>query len=750
MPSIEAIDENSTSAIEGREKQAFTDYFQTTQPQNQQLSTMSPFEFDKLHLRYPDDAFEVVIEKFVLGKTFQIICHDCGGRRIATKFQGSIAKLQIHLNSESHVSNVMSKLGQMGEVPIETLETKKRTEVLKRIASQRRQTHKRSTQHSTSGTKSVSVDQRVRSPARGSTSPRSMEGRHAMYELPSKTVKYKPSQLKAADVLADRSSSSDHESIPQHVQTSPSHPNPPSKHSLHSSDDLFRNEISKRFEALEESNRKKKMKLVHYGMLLGETNNKYGEIEKEISGLKTREDQHVIDIQSMRELLISGIDNLSQIVARSQDVPNETLENLEALLARDEQHESRWEELENFRADIARLLETVEEKQAGLTDQLSGLMNQRCLTEASTVITNINARIQELESSKFQLLESQNELEQDNRVIAVRVGLLEHREESPDGANQVITYMSDRIETLETARSQILAANENFAETLKKLKERVEVTEENNLSTTTMVESVREFIGPLNESIDLLNERFSAQDKHIENLTRKAKKFDEWVKYFSEVVEIQKVCIEDLQNKQVSEAKSRRSFEQRLEELLDESKEREEKMAERLKALEKKEERNAAQIALLKTYSTPRSGVMSDNERGGSSTPKSSSQVGVASSASRTSQLATGGTTTPIRPPSRISMPTSISRHPSTSTTSSTAALIRSSAQNSNASTPIRPPPSSQTDTIVPGKYGPSRTKQPAAPSNHSQLPSSSQPPKGSQPPKPTQPLVPNRKPRKF
>ncbi|PVH81084.1 hypothetical protein DL98DRAFT_178464 [Cadophora sp. DSE1049] len=696
---------------------------------------MSPSEFDKLHINYPNDAFEIIIEKSVLGHIFQIICHDCDGRRVAAKFQGSIAKLQIHLNAESHVSNVISKLDRMGQLPIETLETKKRMEVLKRIASQRGHDHNKSTHHSASVFESVGKYLPARSASRRSTSPGSMEILQAMYELPPKAFRYKPPQPRTKDDFADRSSSSVHEPTPP-VQAGPSRPTSPPSNSLQAPDDSFWREVSKRFEVLEESNRKKKMKLDHYGTLLGQTNNKYGEIEKEISSLKTREDQRAAYVQSMRDSLMSGFENLSHMFQRSQAVPNEVTEQLEALLGRDEQHESRWEELENFRTDLSRLLQTLGEKQDGLEDRLSSLLNRE-RSVASADMTTIDARVQELESSKIQLLESQNELEQENRVINARFGLLERHDNSLDEATQLMTGISDRIKTLETARGHILTANESFAQSLKKLIDRVEVTGQGNQSTTTLVESVRESFGPLSETVDLLNERFSAQDKHIENLTKKVKKFDEWVKYFSDVVEIQKTCIEDLQNKQLGEAKSRRSFEQRMEELLKGSQEREEKMAERLRALEKKEERSATQIALLKTYSTPRSVAGSDNERGGSSTPKSSSQTGgAATTNSRVSQLATGGgsgTTTPIRPPSRTSMAASISRPPSTST--STPAVIRPPhSQNSNAATPIRPPPSAHTSTSGLKNLSASRSTntQPAAQ------------------PKSSQPLILNRKPRKF
>lgn len=741
MPSIETPDENSTSAIQSREKQTFADYFETTLPQNQQFATMSPLEFDKLHINYPNDAFEVVIEKTVLGHIFQIICHDCDGRRVATKFQGSIAKLRIHLNAESHVSNVMSKLDRMGDLPIETLETKKRMEVLRRIASQRGHDHHKPT-HRPNYAVSVGKDLSARSSARRSTSPRSMEILQAMYELPPEAFIYKPPQPEIQNAFADQSSSSVHEPTPP-VQKAPSHPTLPYTDSLKAPETSFRRDVYQRFEGLDDSNRKKKMKLDHYGTLLEQTNNKYEELERQLSTLKSREDQHAAYVQSMRDSVISGIDNISQMFALSQAVPPEFSEQLDALLSRDEQHESRWEELENYRADLPRLLHALSQKQDRLEDKLSSLLIRERSTETSADVVNIDARIRELESSKIQLLESHNELEQENQAMNARFVLLERHDNSLDEARLLITDISDRIKTLENARDHSLPANEGFAQSLKKLSKRVEVAEQNSLSMTTQVKSVRESIGQLDESIDLLNDRFSAQDKHIENLTKKVKKFDEWVKYFSNVIEIQKTCIEDMQNKQITEAKSRRSFEQRIEEILKGSQEREEKMAERIKTLEKKEERSATQLAMAKTFATPRSEVGSDNERGGSSTPKSSSQMGAASTTSRTLQLTTGnGITTPIRPPSRTSLATSTSRTPSTSTLTSTA--IRPPSQKMSAATPILPPQFSQTVTNGSKNVSASQLSQPADPPKSSRLPSSSQPPKSSQP------LVPNRKPRKF
>ena len=699
---------------------------------------------------YPNDAFEIIIEETLSGHIFQVICHDCDGRRVATKFQGSIAKLQIHLHAESHVSNVMSKLDRLGELPRETVETKRRMDVLKRIASQRGHDQNQSA-HRQNPAVSLGKGSSSHSTPRRSTSPGSMEILQSMYELPPKAFKYKPPRPRTRDALADRNSSSVHDPAPP-IQNGPSHPTPPSTNSLQAPDDSFRREVSKRFEVLEESNRKKKTKLEHYGTLLGQTNNKYGEIEKEIASLRSREAQHAAHVQSMRDAVISGMDNLVQLFASSQAIPSEVSDQLQALLGRDEQHESRWVEVENFRTDLSRLLQTLGQRQDGLEDKLDDLLNRENPTKASADIAGIDERIQELESSKIQLLESQNELEQENTIMNARFALLERHDNSLEEATQLITSISDRIQTLETARGHILEANESFAKSLKKLIARIEAVEEGNQSTMNLVESVRDSVGPLNESIDLLTERFSAQDKHIENLTKKVKKFDEWVKYFSDVVEIQKTCIEDLQNKQVSEMRSRKSFEQRMEEMMKLSVEREEKMAERIKSLEKKEERSTAHIALLKTYSTPRSVAGSDNERGGSSTPKSSSLMAANNTASRVSQLATGsgsGTSTPIRPPSRTSITGSISR--SFPTSNSSPAVVKAPASNSNAETPIRPPPSSLTSTSGSKNLGAVKNAQPAAaPPRSSQLPSSSQPSKISQPTKSSQPLIPNRKPRKF
>ncbi|KAH6717072.1 hypothetical protein BKA61DRAFT_601012 [Leptodontidium sp. MPI-SDFR-AT-0119] len=649
MDSIEIPDENSTAEIQRRERRAYTDYFQSV-PNNRRtiLPSIAPFQFDKFHVDYPDDAFEIILEKTVGSHIFQIICHDCDGRRVATKYEGCVSRLELHLKAVIHTSNVMSRLERCGETPIETTETKKRMETLKR-ADQRGYDHNKRPTLSTTVSKSLANDLRANNNPRGSPSAVEVETLQAIYELPQKAFRYNPTQASMKNGPADQSSG--HEPSPPAL-AGPSRFRPTSPTLSQASLEAFRGETTQRFEALESSNKKKKIKLDHYGTLLGQTNTKYGEMEEEVLALKSGQDKHGTDIKALANILKTGFEPLLEVVKRSRKVPDDVADQLEGLLGRDEQHESRWLEQEKARISLLGAIETLSQGQKDLEDKLGNLETRDHPMNGNEDSASLDARIKELESSKIQFMEAQNELEQEHRVMNARFGLLEQHDESLDEAAQIIIGISSRIEDLETARDHTLAALERHQKTLIN---RLAVVEQQSLTSTKLVEST----SPLNQSIDLLNERCAAQDEHIKALLKKAKKSTAWINYYKDVTISHKSLIDNLENHLASEATSRSAFEERvekrieamlegnremeekmvecMEEMIKGNKEREATMAERIRGLERKQERSVTQLALLKTYAAPRTVPGSENERGGSSTPKGSSRVEHSRSASITS-----------------------------------------------------------------------------------------------------------------
>lgn len=567
---------------------------------------------------------------------------------MATKYEGCVSRLELHLKAVIHTSNVMSRLERCGETPIETTETKKRMETLKR-ADQRGYDHNKRPTLSTTVSKSLANDLRANNNPRGSPSAVEVETLQAIYELPQKAFRYNPTQASMKNGPADQSSG--HEPSPPAL-AGPSRFRPTSPTLSQASLEAFRGETTQRFEALESSNKKKKIKLDHYGTLLGQTNTKYGEMEEEVLALKSGQDKHGTDIKALANILKTGFEPLLEVVKRSRKVPDDVADQLEGLLGRDEQHESRWLEQEKARISLLGAIETLSQGQKDLEDKLGNLETRDHPMNGNEDSASLDARIKELESSKIQFMEAQNELEQEHRVMNARFGLLEQHDESLDEAAQIIIGISSRIEDLETARDHTLAALERHQKTLIN---RLAVVEQQSLTSTKLVEST----SPLNQSIDLLNERCAAQDEHIKALLKKAKKSTAWINYYKDVTISHKSLIDNLENHLASEATSRSAFEERvekrieamlegnremeekmvecMEEMIKGNKEREATMAERIRGLERKQERSVTQLALLKTYAAPRTVPGSENERGGSSTPKGSSRVEHSRSASITS-----------------------------------------------------------------------------------------------------------------
>ncbi|KAL2060975.1 hypothetical protein VTL71DRAFT_9027, partial [Oculimacula yallundae] len=672
--------ENSPAEIQIREDRAYADYVDAIPELQRMLFPLSArTEFKKFHSDYPNDSFEIVIEKTVGGHIFQIVCHDCDSRRLATKYQGSISKLKLHLDAVQHTSNVLSKLEEVGEMPIETAQTKKRIKVLKQIADERGYDHNRHQTLSSFLCQSIAENTSTKTNPRGSPSATEVQNLQALYELPQKAFNVR--RLPAEAATTDQNSDSGHEpslpsmAIPSRLGRTPASQSAAALEEL-------RRETAERFETLKSSNKRRKLnldrKLENYGTLLGETNNRYEGIEEDVTTLRTRHEEYEAELEALRNDIKRKIDPVLQAVKDSRQIPVELKERLECLLVRDELHESRWGKLENARINLSAAIGNLEQDQETLEGRL-GSLEARGLPTGATNDASIGVRIRHLESSKTQVLEAQNALEQDHRVMNARFDLLEQHDESLEEAASLITGIAARVEDLEKSW------NGDFEEGQKKLTDRIEALEQQTAISGNS--PVMATTGPSKEMITLLQDRCIAQDEHIKGLKKASKKTSQWLDYFEKASTAQKSHLKLLEERQKDQAATRSDFEKRVEESLEASrvreenmvdcmaqlikdgKEREDKLLARIKTLEKREEHAATQLALLKTYA-PRS-VAGENESAGSSTPRSASQIGQSRATSmgssqlgaakspRPPMLPGGNITrtveTPIRPPSMVS-----------------------------------------------------------------------------------------------
>ncbi|CZT00932.1 hypothetical protein WAI453_009431 [Rhynchosporium graminicola] len=787
MTSIEDIDERSPIAIQRREEKSYVDYFgDTAEDRRYIFPSKAHMEFDALHAKYKNDSFEVIIKKTLRGYMFQIVCHDCNGRLVAAKYDGSLSKLKLHLDAKQHVSNVQSKVKKTKGTRVGKQHTQQRFKALKQASEQRDVDNNMHGPRSPFLPPQPDTDPPIDRNPQVSPSAQDMESLRSLWGLPKKAFNYKSPHEKVATPHP-----SNHDSSPP-TMAGPSRSRPTPQLNAQDSLEELRKETTERLENLISANKRRKInldqKLSHYDTLLGETGTRCGGLEEKLATLGSRHDQHEAEFENLAGILATGLETLLQTTSQRQEIPDEATEQLEALteqlealLTRDEQHEVRWSEQEQTRIKFSAAIEDLGQGQKALESRI-GSVEARQYPSRATKEVAINARIKDLESSKTQLLESQKQLEQDNTVMNARFVLLEQTDESLDEAASLLTGIATRVENLEMVRNEALEIDHSFKESQKTLTDRINALEQQistPSSSTSMVPA-----GPISEMIALLRERCTAQDEHINRLNKASKKVTKWIDYYEKLSTAQKSHLLLLESKQADEAAARVEFEERMEESLDASRVREENMADRLeqllkdskdredmmiariKKLEQREEHVSGQLALLKTYaprSVAGSVVGSDNENAAPITPRSrtgailppiaqpflgSSQARASSNTPRQSSQSSGRVTKEIHTGPILPWSVAPSQIGAGASTPTPSKRVIGSTSKTSFITPILPPPRHPFRSTSMGSFQSSadvtspRSASPQPSRNATKSPQKEDTPKSS-------PLK-NRKPRKF
>ncbi|CAL3965347.1 unnamed protein product [Diplocarpon coronariae] len=435
----------------------------------------------------------------------------------------------------------------------------------------------------------------------------------------------------------------------------PNSATPASRSRASSSIDDWQYETSQVIRALETSDDARSLRLTHHDCLLEPVSKKAGKMKQQITRLTSldqgRSSQIVALENKINEQSCAGstaevvddaqrarideiqlkVDMTTQVTVDAAVLLKQNNKDIEQFESKHSLHELLIAKLEEARAEHLIIINDLGTKYNDLNDAVH-LLEQRShtISEASQDHDVVKSHITRLKQAHGDILAAHSIMLQNHVMLNDRLMSVEQRDNALAAQLYDAAAMESRMSDIELSGSDALAAAEvlqndhlDLRSRIVRLEERdheqlngqLEAIKKDSYRQLSRINTVQESTASVTESIKALEEQYSAQARHIELLTKKAKKSSDWVKYLTEVTNTQKDLIDSLQLKleqqKVSGTQFKLDIESRIEQLMSGNQKREDAMIERIKALE-----NKTSLRLASPYAQPKSAGLNARSEG--------------------------------------------------------------------------------------------------------------------------------------
>ncbi|OWP03597.1 hypothetical protein B2J93_7615 [Marssonina coronariae] len=435
----------------------------------------------------------------------------------------------------------------------------------------------------------------------------------------------------------------------------PNSATPASRSRASSSIDDWQYETSQVIRALETSDDARSLRLTHHDCLLEPVSKKAGKMKQQITRLTSldqgRASQIVALENKINEQSCAGstaevvddaqrarideiqrkVDMTTQVTVDAAVLLKQNNKDIEQFESKHSLHELLIAKLEEARAEHLIIINDLGTKYNDLNDAVH-LLEQRShtISEASQDHDVVKSHITRLKQAHGDILAAHSIMLQNHVMLNDRLMSVEQRDNALAAQLYDAAAMESRMSDIELSGSDALAAAEvlqndhlDLRSRIVRLEERdheqlngqLEAIKKDSYRQLSRINTVQESTASVTESIKALKEQYSAQARHIELLTKKAKKSSDWVKYLTEVTNTQKDLIDSLQLKleqqKVSGTQFKLDIESRIEQLMSGNQKREDAMIERIKALE-----NKTSLTLASPYAQPKSAGLNARSEG--------------------------------------------------------------------------------------------------------------------------------------